>query len=64
MQFLNVLGYEVQGVSFNFDYKDYNISISNCTLRGYIEVMVFSDNKVKGPFNTVTAAIKAIDNLK
>ena len=64
MQFLNWSGEKVKHVSFDFDYKGYNISASNCTPKGRIEVMAFSDNKVKGPFNTVADAIKAIDSLK
>ena len=64
MQFLNFLSENVQGVAFNFDYKGYNISVSNCTAKGNLEIMVFNDaENIQERFNSVESAIIGIDKM-
>jgi len=64
MQFLNFFGENVQGVAFNFDYKDYNISVSGCTPTGNLEIMVFNDTEnMQKRFNSVESAIIGIDKM-
>jgi hypothetical protein len=64
MQFLNFLSENVQGVAFNFDYKGYIISVSNCTAKGNLEIMVFNDaENIQERFNSVESAIIGIDKM-